>query len=101
VFRTYAERSRFRLGPWPGRVSQLGLGSEIPAQVRRLDGSGGACTSGTSPVGEVGSHMLDSATSAAQFANGKLQGRRSKDSLSTQFYACRLFRLGSPVLRLI
>ena len=45
--------------------------------------------------------MLDPATSAAQFANGKFQGRRSKDTLSTQFYACRLFRLGSPVLRLI
>jgi hypothetical protein len=45
--------------------------------------------------------MLDPATSAAQFENGKLQGRRSKDTLSTQFYACRLFRLGSPVLRLI
>jgi hypothetical protein len=40
-------------------------------------------------VEERRAHTFDPATSAAQFANGKLQDRRSKDSISIQFCAMR------------
>lgn len=83
-----------------GRASSSrGPDGDIRVPEGRLGGNDGVRTGGTGQLEEGGKDTLGLEASAAQFANDKLHGRRSKDSTSIQFSAMRRtpFRLGPAV----